>query len=86
MRAIVVTIKDKLTGGLRKTEELPTMEGFFKENVEYLWSEGGYSCDCNRGVLFYNYKDIEKVPCGFVRFLIDVEDADTGEIIVQEID
>ena len=43
---------------------------------DFLWTEGNYSCDCNRGLFFERAGGREPDPhehmCGFSRFTIEV--------------
>ena len=49
-----------------------------------VWSEGNYSCDCNRELFFYDHeKGPEGLKCGDgVRFSVNIEV--DGEIVYQE--
>lgn len=48
----------------RETKKITIVE----ENdwIDYLWREGNYSCDCNRGI----FCDLRNVPCGTERFVV----------------
>ena len=57
------------------------------DNV-YLWSDGNNSCDCNRAILFERVKGLDpeddELQCSDGKFLVNLVDAQTGEIIYQE--
>jgi hypothetical protein len=59
-------ILDQLTGYVG--EKKFSCEDFMEE-VLYLWSDGNYSCDCNRQHFCYGY-DGDDAECGDERFLI----------------
>lgn len=51
------------------------------ETIEFLWSEGNYSCDCNRG-LFWARANNEADPdreCGISEYDVIDAETDTGE-------
>ena len=56
----------------------------------YLWSEGNYSCDCNRSLFLYCYAEngtgkYKDYPCGEGNIIIDkIVRVDTGEILYSE--
>ncbi len=43
---------------------------------EFMWTEGNYSCDCNRALIHFRAQDLAApnyLPCGDTRFrLLDV--------------
>ncbi|WP_341893794.1 hypothetical protein [Ferrovibrio terrae] len=52
---------------------------------EYLWSEGNYGCDCNRGLFFARANgDTDKgVTCGESRYRVLIRDAD-GRVLFSD--
>ena len=51
----------------------------------FIWEEGNYACDCNRGLFFYNWEGDEEFECGDSRFIIDkIINRGTGEILYNE--
>lgn len=74
MKLIKITIKNKDTGKIYTLHE-PWFSGF-----EYSWSEGNYSCDCNRSIFCgKSYEDSSVSPCGESRYRII--DCDIKELI-----
>lgn len=53
-----VTIKDRRTGEV-VTNHKPRLSGWDPEGSHYTWSEGNYSCDCNRSRVFERAKGRE---------------------------
>lgn len=54
----------------------------------YIWEDGNYSCDCNRELFFTRARfedDPEETECGDERFSVRLSDADTGEILYDEL-
>lgn len=69
--------------GLFATE---TWEDF--EFHPFWWSEGNGSCDCNRELFFLRARgedDEDDVECGDERYSIRCSDADTGEVLYDEL-
>lgn len=54
----VATIFDRTTG---ESRDVPFDDEW--EGSKYLWSEGNYACDCNRGLLFYGPENDPDAPC-----------------------
>ena len=53
--------------------------------VDYGWSEGNFSCDCNRSILLYPEDEEKELPCGNGTIVIDkIVRTDTGEILYTE--
>ena len=76
-----VTITDTTTGISR----IHRVEHHWEESSEYLWSEGNFSCDCNRGNFFTDAGGEERgnVPCGDSRYRVVISDG-TGDILYNE--
>lgn len=55
------------------------------EPDDYLWSEGNYSCDCNRSLFFHDWNEPEKRECGDSEFSIRISDM-TGKVIYSELE
>ena len=52
-----------------ETRVLKRPEAWDPEHSDYMWSEGNYSCDCNRSIFFEEagnvaYDDVDEAPCG----------------------
>lgn len=45
---------------------------------DFVWTEGNFSCDCNRHDFFYPDSN-KDVPCGDDRFTISFIEDETGE-------
>lgn len=54
----------------------------------YVWSEGSFSCDCNRYIFFQRElgkpEDEAGLKCGETRFRVNIENPLSGEIIYRE--
>jgi hypothetical protein len=82
---VIITIRDNSTGVVRT--------GLMKEyqyyDSDWIWSDGNYSCDCNRTLFFARIGgDPEPTDekCGHDRFDITVVDAVTGKTIYDELE
>ncbi len=79
--SITVHIRDNTTGETR--EHRDPYDWF-----EFLWSDGNYGCDCNRGLFFGRAgPDGEglEVDCGEERFsIVKVIDADGRDITFED--
>lgn len=58
-KAYVVTMKDVLSGEVVKCV---MKDWTWEEGSEYLWSEGNWSCDCNRLYEFREAKGLDRIP------------------------
>lgn len=63
------TSSGRITIHDRETKETRTINWGPGHSIEYWWQEGNGHCDCNRGLYFWGYKDIE-VRCGHSRYVI----------------
>ena len=55
----IVTMKDVTTGEVVKC---PMRDWVWEEASEFLWSEGNWSCDCNRLYEFREAKGLPRIP------------------------
>ena len=95
-----VTLRDNRTGeertvptwGLRLASEPGSLGEEFGDEVgmAYIWVEGNYSCDCNRGLVWYSWPgeaftaDYETTPrqCGSDHYrLVRLVREDTDEVL-----
>jgi len=54
----------------------------------YWWEDGNASCDCNRELFFLRARkedEPEDTRCGTGRFSVRLSDADTGELLYDEL-
>ncbi len=61
-----ITLEDTTTGEQRIY--IDTLEDERTYDASYIWSDGNYSCDCNRYNFFYGSED--SVGCGDTRFKV----------------
>jgi len=59
------------------------------EASDFLWSDGNYSCDCNREHFFLramgqDEDDDSATACGDERFSARISNADTGDVLYDE--
>lgn len=55
---------------------------------KFWWEEGNACCDCNRELFFVRamgLDDPEETECGDGRYSVRLSDADTGEVLYDEI-
>lgn len=80
MRRATVAITDATTG-----ETATFIEPDWEPISAYMWRDGNYSCDCNRGLFFERAKggnpELFAFDCGDVRFSVVITDAATGEVL-----
>jgi len=55
-----------------------------------IWQEGNFSCDCNRAIFFDKAngdtsKPLESYECSYGLYSVRCSDADTGEILYNEL-
>lgn len=77
----IAHIKNNETGEVRKDIN----DGQFDDSSFYLWSEGNWSCDCNRALFFARAKgeeDPEGLECTEGKFsvIIELEDGTKEEV------
>jgi hypothetical protein len=85
-------IKEVATGKI--VEYHDEMEGWDDDypdspwhSIEFIWSEGNYSCDCNRALFFARGAqgtDEPDVPCGETMYRCRITLEETGEVILDE--
>lgn len=56
-------------------------------NIEYMYGEGNYSCNCNRLLFLYDWSiDDERISCGSGLVAIDkITDRDTDEVLFEDL-
>lgn len=55
---------------------------------QYIWESGNFACDCNRELFFLCARgedDTAEGVCGIDKFSVRCSDADTGEVLYDEI-
>lgn len=75
----IAAITDTWTGETREAPvhfHIPDTE----EISDYLWSEGNYACDCNRGLFFSG----ESGECGESRYTVRITDKLTGDLLYED--
>lgn len=82
-----VQIREEKTGVVRCLDD-PRVCGAEDDTTKFLWSEGNYSCDCNRRLLFDRAAGCEDdaswaVPCTDGLFSVRVTRAD-GSVLYSE--
>ena len=84
-RACTAHIRNVATGEVRE-KQLSKWDGGY----EYMWTDGNYSCDCNRAIFFFgagnpqlsDHEAFMQAPdreCTDGRFVVRITDAATGE-------
>lgn len=78
---IVVIMTDTTTGEVASYSDTgnfePDENGF---DDRYMWEEGNWACDCNRGIMFQtalgNTEGEYPTPCGSTRYRVRIVDLD----------
>ena len=68
-----------------ETKEIKTIVQEIQEYFEWQWTEGNYSCDCNRKIFFDDIGYQEDVDCSEGLYLVRLSDNDTAEVLYDEI-
>lgn len=78
-----------------QVSEIPSFPGFFERNPDdefefsdFIWSEGNFSCDCNRHLFFERASGRDPAPgsdtCGDGAYRVTITDPDTGRVWYDE--
>jgi hypothetical protein len=81
---IAVHLRDTVSGDTRIWETVVSDDGAFSD---FIWSEGNFSCDCNRCLFLWNWDDAKDLPCNTEdpRIIVDkIVRIDTGETVYTE--
>ena len=84
---VVIYIKNNYTNRTRKFPyillEDPDITGY---PTTWIWSEGNFSCDCNRQLFFNraNNEEEEQCPCGEGKFSVNIINPENGEYLYKE--
>lgn len=84
---ILARIRDNTTGEVREGEECDTIEAGAAEPNDFGWSEGSFSCDCNRELFFARYgdeEDPEETECGETRYSVELVNPASGRVFYGE--
>lgn len=85
---VVAHILFKETGEVHQflTDEI--WEEEHGEPSNYIWSEGNFSCDCNRHLFFQRAIDAEEraYVCGQDKYSVNLENTRTGQVYYREFD
>ena len=76
---ILVYIRNNMTGEVRKHDDEVWWDGDYPS--DYMWSEGNYSCDCNRYLFFQRAKgeSEDNVPhCGENMYSVNIVNPKNG--------
>jgi hypothetical protein len=52
--------------------------------IIYQYTEGNYSCDCNRSLFLYDWEENKVKSCGNTIWLDKIVDRETGQVIWDE--
>lgn len=66
MKIVYISLRDNKTN-ISKIITQEYDDDMSNEGIEFMWTEGNYSCDCNRYNFFYPNSNID-YPCGESRF------------------
>lgn len=81
----VVRIRHNPTGEIREIDQ----DVILNDNLEaelFIWEEGNFSCDCNRGLFFANAagEDDPDRACGMDEYSVQIINPADGSIIYDE--
>jgi hypothetical protein len=83
-RTIVIEILDAKTGLRSKYKDsYDKDDGWY----DFIWTEGNYSCDCNRSLFFARGRledDPKSPPCGSDRYFVKIVDEGDGTVLLDE--
>lgn len=80
--AVRVRLRDTQTGETREFECKYDHIGCGPDNARYIWTEGNYSCDCNRSLSFG--VSFEDARCGDGRYELDRLETLGGTNLLEE--
>jgi hypothetical protein len=70
---LVVYIRENETGLVRIVKYKGSWNLTDNKFCDYIWSEGIFSCNCNREAMFNDYYDPDpEVECGYGRYSINI--------------
>lgn len=89
-----VLIRENSTGEVVESFDQFSEEGDEFDRDLFWWSEGSFSCDCNRYLEFYRRKHGEEPPqkeydeirCGDEKYSVRMTRLDTGEVFYDELE
>lgn len=87
---IIARIKETSTGKTRDYYDHLSLNDDGTPNI-FNWEENNYACDCNRSLFWFRAIGEEEsegaeCPCGSERYLVNLIDLTTNEIIYKEYD
>lgn len=85
-RPVCVEVRNNATGEVR-VDKTHAWEDDEIGSSEYIWSEGNFSCDCNRSLFFARSAggkpDPSEATCGDDAFSVRIKDA-TGTVLYED--
>jgi hypothetical protein len=87
--AIIHEIRDNRTGEVRRANDEAILNEETGEPSTYIWSDGNFSCDCNRQLFFWRAggeDDTREHQCGHERFSVRLINPETGRVFYDEFD
>jgi len=78
MKHVIALLRDNKTKVIKECKD-EYSDNSTDEGIEFIWTEGNYSCDCNRYIFFYGYD--KDYPCGDERFTLISLKIDGRELI-----
>ncbi len=81
---IIANIRDNSTQEVRQINKTGLLDEDLKlGNIEYMWEEGNYSCDCNRK-LFFDPGVVHDVDCSDGKFSVNLINPKTKSVFYKE--
>lgn len=72
-------ILDTATGERKQTEDSSPWDDL--DLAEFMYQDGNYACDCNRGLIFFKH---EPEGCGDHRYVMKATVRETGVVLFDE--
>lgn len=79
---VIAEIRDNATGVVREYETKTFLDDDDGQPHAFIWSDGNYACDCNRG-LFFGLADLD-VKCSDGAFSVRVRNKETGVVFYRD--
>jgi hypothetical protein len=79
---VIVEIRENATGLVREHDDS------LADGDPYIWSDGNYCCDCNRGLFFARAggQQDANVQCSADLYSVRVRSKETGSVFYKEFD
>jgi len=73
-----IKVKAEIKHAGKIVTEIYEVEEKYAESQEFLWTEGNYSCDCNRSIFFFELNVDDCWPCNLENNLFELVSLEVG--------